>query len=181
MSYLRELLANDINNGDMTQSDSEETSVDRIGALARADPLGAALWRVVGNLDVGSFVTARGLLLHRLARTKMGSSIREELLLGICQRSMEEWLACQCQSCGGRRTTLDRESGVRVPCMTCEGTGRRKVSHDERMRVLRIGSMAYAQLIPFFDLALETLEAADAVVAPQIARQLERGKRMKAK
>lgn len=176
MSTLRELLAHDISHGCMEQSDTEETGADRIGALARADPLGAALWRVTGNLDVGSFIAARGYLVERLF-VKNPKHARATLA-AVAQKTMEEWLACLCEACGGRKFVVDEETSVRSTCPECHGTGRGRHSDAERMSALRLNNRGYANVVQVFALAHDLLNAADARVDRQVSYQLERRKPM---
>jgi hypothetical protein len=174
MSTLRELLAHDISHGCMEQSDTEETGADRIGALARADPLGAALWRVTGNLDVGSFISARGYLVARL-RDKFPKH-STSTLGAVAQKAMEEWLACLCEMCGGRKFVVDEETSVRSTCPECRGTGRGRHSDSARMAALKLNNRGYANVVLVFVQAHEFLNAADARVDRQVAYQLERRK-----
>lgn len=174
MSTLRELLAHDISHGDMAQSDTEETGADRIGALARADPLGAALWRVTGNLDVGSFISARGYLVERL-RAK-NPKHATSTLMAVAQKAMEEWLACLCERCGGRKFVVDEDTAVRSTCPDCQGTGRGRHSDSDRMSALKLNNRGYANVVSVFVQAHELLNAADSRVDRQVSYQLERRK-----
>lgn len=171
MSGLREQVAYAISHGNLTQNENEETAADLIGALAMADPLGAALWRVTGNLDPVAFRRARHLLLTEV----LGMNTKQPLsLLGrVCQLSMEEWLACLCSTCGGR-AFVTSASGVRSTCKACKGTGRGRQTDEARMAALHVGKATYSKLVAVIERAHEVLNAADRRVSRQIAQQLER-------
>lgn len=66
MSNMRELIYFSLSHGDLHQDPEHETGCDRIAALARSDPLGAALWRVMGSHDVHSVKEAMRLLSAQL-------------------------------------------------------------------------------------------------------------------
>lgn len=169
MSGLREQVAFAISHGNLTQNAEEETSADLIGALARADPLGAALWRVTGNMDVSSFREACELLYHRVGVHGQAPELRRR----TCRQAIEEWLACLCPKCGGRSYVVS-EAGVRSQCKDCKGTGRGRMSDDDRMVAMRVGKSTYSKLVAILDEAHALLNAADRVVAKQISEQLER-------
>jgi hypothetical protein len=168
---LREQVAYAISHGRLTQSNTEETAADLIGALAMADPLGAALWRVTGNLDPVAFRRARHLLFDKLHNEHL--DVRISLMQGVCQQAMEEWLACLCPACNGRAFVTSAE-GVRSTCPECHGTGRGRSSDDERMKKLHIGAASYSKLVVVLDEAHTILNSADRKVARQISKQLER-------
>ena len=171
MSGLREQVAFAISHGNLTQSDREETAADLIGALAMADPLGAALWRVTGNLDAAAFRRARGLLLTEL----LGANEKIPLVTmsRLCQKALEEWLACLCPTCNGR-AFVTSAAGVRSTCHDCHGTGRGRSSDAERMKALGVGKATYSKLIAVFERAHVLLNASDKRVSRQVAQQLER-------
>lgn len=177
MSNIRELVAYAIAKGDLRQDPNEETCADAIGALARADALGAALWRVIGNMDAQAFIVARERLIERLNNSDIPTTRGE--LYAVAQKSLEEWLAVQCETCGGRRFVVNEEDGVRKTCNMCAGTGRGRYTPDERIKALKIGKATYARLSSFFDEAHRLLNQADARVERQIAYQLERRKQKK--
>jgi predicted RNA-binding Zn-ribbon protein involved in translation (DUF1610 family) len=166
---LRELLTHDLAMGRLTHNPNRETSADRIGALGRADALGAALWRVLGLGDPGSFREAIELLYERMVRSYQ----RSPLMKRLCLKAIEEWLGCPCPVCGGRSHAVNKD-GVRVECTECGGTGRGSHSHEARMKFLHIGKKDYAQLLSAFDHAKGLLSVADGMVSGQISRQLER-------
>ncbi len=178
VTQLREQLAHDIALGDMSSSDTEETALDRIGALARTDPLGAALWRVVGNMDVGSFRYARSLLADLLHKDHVHSY---EACRRVANIASEEWLACQCETCGGRKFVVAPVTGTRSKCPDCHGTGRGRHSDEKRMAALGIGNSGYSKLTDLFVRAHALLNASDARVERELSYQLERRKPLKRK
>ena len=168
---LREQVAYAISKGNLTQNEREETSADLIGALAMADPLGAALWRVTGNLDPVAFRRARALLREHLAN---GNDYTPRPQLDdVAQIAMEEWLACLCHACNGRAFVVNA-AGVRSTCPECHGTGRGRSTDAERMRRLRVGNATYSKLVAVFAEAHAILNRADSRVSRQISEQLER-------
>lgn len=171
MTALRELIAHDLALGDMSDDPREETALDRIGALARTDPLGAALWRVTGNMDVGSFRTARGILAMRLYKDDSVPMLWCERVANV---ALEEWLLCQCKTCGGRKFVIADGTGTRSTCPDCKGSG--KGRHDDvmRMKALEIGNGAYSRLTDYFDRSHALLNGSDARVERQLSYQLER-------
>lgn len=170
MSGLREQVAFAISHGNMVQNSEEETAADLIGALAMTDPLGAALWRVVGNLDAGSFRSAREMLYARLLPM---TSQPHALVMRVATLALEEWLACPCPECDGLGYTVNRVKR-RKRCAVCEGTGRGRLSDNERMARLHVGCATYAKLIEVLDKALDCIVSADLAVETQLAEQLER-------
>jgi len=176
---LREAVAHAIATGNMTHDADTETGVDLIGALARADKLGASLWRVTGNMDAGSFISAREYLTEAL--WKQHPTWWESVLCQIAQLALEEWLACQCRVCGGRKFTVNEETGTRSTCGACAGTGRGRHSDDERIARLGIPYSWYSKTSPVFDVARKILNAADTRVERQMKYQLEHRKPLKHK
>ena len=171
MSGLREQVAFAISHGNLTQNSNVETSADLIGALALSDPLGAALWRVTGNLDAASFRNARTLLLAALFERH--PAVPARLLREVCNMALEEWLACLCPTCAGRAFVVS-DKGVRGQCPTCKGSGRGRQTDAARMATLRVGNATYSKLVAALDEAHAALNAADRAVAKQIACQLDR-------
>lgn len=169
MTGLREQVAFAISHGNMTQNNEEETAADLIGALAMTDPLGAALWRVVGNMDAGSFRDARLLLYNRLLPM---SKQPHALVWRVANLALEEWLACPCPTCKGLGYTVNRVKR-RKQCVECGGSGRGRLPNDERMQRLRVGCATYSKLLAVLDAAQECLTTADRAVESQLAAQLE--------
>jgi len=176
VSNIRELVAYAIAKGDLSQNPNEETCADVIAALARADALGAALWRVTGNMDPQSFIAARGYLASRLAEHDSGIPVTIGERAAVSQIVLQEWLACQCERCEGRKYVTDPDTGTRSACPECEGTGRGRQKPEPRMVALRCGAATYSRLSHVFDAGHRLLNQADARVERQIAYQLERRK-----
>lgn len=171
---LRELLNETIAHGDLSQNANREAGADRIAALGRSDPLGAALWRVLGQGRVSDIKEVRDRLADRLG----GRGIRPALLRPLALLTLEEWLGSPCPTCGGREhaTTAD---GVRVTCWECGGSGRGGHSAESRMKRLGIGRREYAGLSQVFSAAAMILTIADKEVGIQIGAQLGRGRRVR--
>ena len=169
MSYGRELVSFALAHGDLTQDANEDTSADAIGALARSDPLGAALWRLTSTMDAASFLAARGYLSAILRKDGQAAPT---VTHAVAHSAIEEWLACQCHTCGGRRFVI--VESVKTKCEPCGGTGRGRHSDDVRMAALGMGPASYSKVTAIFERAHELLVAADARVERQVSYQLER-------
>ncbi len=176
VSNLRELVAYAIAKGDLSQNPNEETCADVIAALARADALGAALWRVTGNMDPQSFIAARRYLTTRLDESPDNIPTTYAEKNAVAQIVLQEWLACQCERCEGRKYVVNPETKTRSACPECDGTGRGRQKPEQRMAALKVGNASYARLSHVFDLAHRLLNQADARVERQIMYQLERRK-----
>jgi len=170
---LRELIAFTIARGDLSQSPHHEAGADRIAALAMCDPLGAALWRVLGQHDVGALREA-----HRLLMRALEHRVHSKLLPRFAMLVLEEWLGVGslCPTCGGRKqaTTPD---GVHVDCTECFGVGRVGLSDNARIKMLRVSYKEYAQLTQVFREAHQILSSADDRVTSQLSYKL--GRRVK--
>lgn len=95
MSTLREQLAHDLTKGDMSGDESTETALDRIGALARVDPLGAALWRLTSDMNVSSLRDAMQILAMRTYTGKMVyvEGVVPHIYAQVAQAALQVWLA----------------------------------------------------------------------------------------
>ncbi len=173
MSALRQRLAQDIGSGRLTHSPLEETAADRIGALGRSDPLGAALWRVLGDHDSRAARDAVDLMAHKLRKQRLPG---RQMTLRLCWVVLQEWLANKCRKCGGRGLIYSIE-GVADACTACGGTARRRHSDSERSRGMGWGKETYAKWEPLFAKAHDVLSSADTWVGRGVAFQLERGLR----
>ena len=171
---LREMMYYTLAHGDLAQNPREETGADRLGALARSDPLGAALWRIVGSHDVVAFRKAITLLAARLHNPESSTT------RAIARRAIEEWLICICDTCNGRKFVTD-DKGVRSTCHVCHGSGRGRTSDDERIRAMHLSRRQYAHLTTEFDAAHTALTKADSRCGRQVAYQLEHRKPLKKK
>ena len=173
---MRELVSYAIAKGNLSHNPLEETGADVIGALARVDPLGAALWRVVGQHDLGAFKRAIEILTEKLK--PLGVSPR--LISKVCFAAIEEWMSVPCPTCLGRCFTVS-PTGVRATCWDCKGNGRGTHSPEQRMSFLGVGRRAYAGLVVAFEKAHVIINAADGRVNRQLSHQLERQPRRPAK
>lgn len=95
MSTLREQLAHDLTKGDMSGDESSETALDRIGALARVDPLGAALWRLTSDMNVSSLRDAMQILAMRTFTGKMVyvETVVPHIYSQVAQAALQAWLS----------------------------------------------------------------------------------------
>jgi hypothetical protein len=170
MSGLREQVAFAISHGNMTQNVREETCADLIGALAMANPLGAALWRVTGNLDASALRRAKRLLAERIM---LFCTFDEPLIWKMATMALQEWLACLCPDCNGK-AQKPNQRGVREVCKTCNGTGRGRYSDAARTRALGVDYDTYIECHEVLKRAHEELTTADRNVTIEIYQQLER-------
>lgn len=115
MSNLRELMYFSIAHGDLDHDPDHETGADRIAALARADPLGAALWRVMGSHDVHAFKEAVTLLAHAVPMPWSFALV-----------AVEEWMANAPPTVSKARQVLV-EAEARASRQMAEQLGRRVI------------------------------------------------------
>jgi DnaJ-class molecular chaperone len=170
MTGLREQVAYAIGKGNLTQSDHEETCADILGAFAMANPLGAALWRVTGNLDANALRRAHSLLTHELL-----SFCQEDTryMEAVSTLALREWLVCLCPECGGRSVVKKTTRPMR--CKSCNGTGRGK--YDDRTREQAVGAttrIRCAELPLVLEKAHAIMSDADRKVELEVGAQLER-------
>lgn len=167
---LRELISSTISRGDLSQNPISESGADRIAALGLVDPLGAALWRVLGHHDAHSLKEAARRLHDRL-RWPDGADANVRAI--VCLVSVEEFLSRLCGTCGGRKemTTSD---GVKVECHECHGTGVGSMDHNTRIKRLGVSKALYAKLVPLFDKAHRALSDADSYLSDELAGKLGR-------
>lgn len=169
---LRELLAFAISSGDLTHNPLIETGADRIGALAFADPLGAALWRILVDHDRHAWIAARELLRKRISNKRDSPEIYRRL----CDTALCEWMLPGCKTCGGRRFK-GAHGEAKVACTACDATGVGRHSDAERMRSMKLDKRAYQRFEAKFALAHQKLSEADGRAGTEVANQLERGYR----
>jgi hypothetical protein len=169
---LQEAMAMTISRGDLRHSVLEETGADRMGALGRSDPLGAALWRVTDDLDARALIRA-GIL---LARRVLKGRDDPELILRLSQTVLREWLANRCRKCHGRGF-IYANGMVHDVCKVCRGEGVRRHSDSERVRAMQFTDRRmYGKWERRFADAHAALADANFKVRRQAARQLERGR-----
>lgn len=167
---LHEALARTLADGDLRQSDIEESGADRVAALGLSDRLGAALIRVLAEHDRSAFIESGRLLAAKLRRVK----VSRESAYRVAAVVIHEWLADKCRKCGGRGFIFSGE--VKRVCTTCLGLGYRRPSDAERMRALGVDRRIYGKLEPAFAVAGAALTDALARASRQLRRQLDRYK-----
>lgn len=170
MSDLRILVAVALNASDLSASDLRETAIDRIGALAFADPLGARLWALKWANDASAFDRALGLLSQRSKRAARDVIMRRKL----CRMAIEEWLYDLCLTCGGRGIRVATEFAPVRHCEACDGSGRRQPSELGRARALGLEVNAWRKWEPNYGLVQRKLVDAEERAWLDIARQLGR-------
>lgn len=157
---------------DMVDDARRETGLDRIGALACADPLGAALWRVKWAGDPKSFKVALFLLVKRVRRPHEARSVVEKL----CATVLREWLEELCRHCMGRGVMVVPGTPIgRHACPVCNGTGVRRPSEQQRAARMRFPVEKYPQWERRFRRVELAISRADSSVWATVADQLERG------
>lgn len=123
---LKESVGTAVNTSNMKSDILVEGAADRLAALARADALGSALWRLKAGGDLTVLKRAAALLALR-ARREFLFPASPALMLEICSRILNEWLQDKCPKCKGRgRTGMGTGSVVRqvADCEGCAGSGR---------------------------------------------------------
>ncbi|QNT25496.1 hypothetical protein [Ralstonia solanacearum] len=126
-----------------------------MGALAAADELGSALWR----LRYGEIARARGmdrataLLAKRLRTSVRGRGLRDrrpsaddggpDIFHRLARRAVWEWLHDACPACGGKVVGGMPDAGHILgeraySCAVCHGTGRARYSDAERAMSLEL-------------------------------------------
>ena len=144
---LKESVGTSVNSINLASDTLREHPVDRVAALARADALGSALWRLKVGGDMTMLKRAVALLaLRARAQDKppLGEWTRHPsghlLVLDICERIINEWLQDKCPKCKGRgRTGMGKGTVVNAmaDCPMCSGAGR--MPHIGRITLLLMG------------------------------------------
>lgn len=163
---LRELVAAAINSSNLAPCDIRETNVDRIGALAFADPLGGALWAIKYAGEARAFKDVLDLLVRRSKRV-CGD-------FKICRTALVEWLDDLCNACGGRGSLLASDTAPVRQCETCHGSGKRKVSEVWRARELGLDREQYLRCEPRYVAVQRKIVDAEVMAWHDVARQLGR-------
>ena len=171
---LRQRLASDLASGNLTHSPLIETGADRIGALGLSDRLGAAMWRILAEHDVGATREAIAILSKLLTRGRLGRK-RSSTLVKLCWVCVQERLADKCRRCHGRGFLI-AEGDVRHACTACEGTRIGRHSDTERARRMGWTKEVYRKWEPTFADAHRMLADSEVRVGRQLAKQLERGR-----
>lgn len=167
---LRILVARALNSSDLSPSDLRETDVDRIGAVAFADPLGGALWALKWGGDARAYAKALDELTRRSRRVCLNLERRENL----CRVALEEWLDDLCRRCGGRGTQVATTIAPARTCHVCEGSGKRQISEVWRARKLGLERNEYRKWESRYDAVQRRIVDAEWRAWRDIARQLER-------
>lgn len=143
-------------------------NTDVIAALAFADRLGSALWRLKYANDAGSYQPALQLVVKRMLRAKPEG---RGLTTRIAERALHEYLDENCNYCGGRGMIYAMERAVHS-CTHCDGTGRKRHQNFERALAVGVPIERYPKFASRFERAAEIISNADQFAAKDIARQL---------
>jgi hypothetical protein len=170
LGNLRKLVASALTASDLSDSSLLETALDRIGALAFTDELGARLWRVKWGGSDKDVYPALALLAKRCHMVARQADFRYRL----CEAVLQEWLDDQCRKCRGRGFTIAPDTAVRGQCTACEGAGLRRYSDQWRMNRLGLDRSAYQKWERRFAAVHERIAEADGQAWRDVARQLER-------
>jgi hypothetical protein len=168
MSDLRILVAAALNSSDLSHSDIRETHIDRIGALAFANALGAALWALKWAGEARAYPRSVYLLSIRSRRICAEPVMRERL----CHAGLLEWLDDLCHACGGRRMVVAEQ--VKRICTVCDGSGKRRHSDLWRARQLGLEPKAYRKWEPKFTAVQRKIFDAESQAWRDVAEQLGR-------
>lgn len=122
-----------------------ESAIDRVGALAHANKLGRALWHWAVALDESAARTAyKALLKKAQRRVRVYQHHRDHRLLErVVTMVLYEWRYQGCLTCGGAGQLIDEEKKLKLSCVTCDGSGKRRYSDGERMASLNIDAFTY--------------------------------------
>jgi hypothetical protein len=159
----------DIASGNLRQDPNSETGADRIAALAFADHLGAALWRLTDDLDPHVYPKVVLLLARAIRREKESP----KLVRKIAERAVWEYVNDKCPKCMGTGTVTSA-SGVADACTLCDSTGVRRHTDASRARSTRLSREACAKLAGRFESAIEALAYADSGTARRVIQKLGR-------
>lgn len=173
---LRLLIAHALNSHDLSPSDLRETDVDRLAALAFADPLGAALWRIKWGGDKNSLPRATALLVRNSRHVCSDRTMRHRL----CVAALNEWLDERCRRCRGRgHLAATATAPVRL-CQPCGGTGKARRSDANRARGLGLELSVYRKWERRFAAVQSIIVDAELRAFRDIRRQLKPGERVAA-
>ena len=170
MPDLRVLVAAAIHAVNLAQNPLRETPVDRLGALAFADPLGGDLWALKYANEASAFAPALGLLTHRSRKAARDFVLRRKL----CTVALHEWMFDLCQTCGGRGVRVATQFSPVRHCETCDGSGRQQISEAGRARALGFELGTYRKWAPRFALVQGKISDAEDQAWLDISRQLGR-------
>lgn len=130
---LKRQMARAFGDSDLSESPTVETSIDRIGALGKADSLGAKLWR----LRLGNDPACYKPVLYSLVKIVRGKKGELHVMTRVCEAALNEWLFDACPTCNGRGVTVFPDTDqVHKACPTCAGTLVRRYSDTNRARTM---------------------------------------------
>lgn len=164
-------MISDISKGNLRQDANNETGADRIAALALADQLGAALWRLTDDLDPHVYPRVVALLTHRLRRGNEHEPWK--LTRKIAERAVWEFVNDKCPKCNGTGTLISA-TGVADACTLCDSTGARRHTDASRSRTTKLSRESCQKLGFRFDAAVDTLTQADSGCARRVIQKLGR-------
>jgi len=170
VANLRKLVAAALNSSDLSESYIIETAIDRIGALAFSDALGAELWALKYGGDARSWHPAMRLLSLRTKRAAPSEPIRYRL----CRVCLTEWIDENCRSCGGRQIIAASTMAVAHVCTVCNGTGLKRYSDLWRMREMHMDKHAYRRWEHRFAAVHRKIADADTQTWHDLSEQLGR-------
>lgn len=171
----RHLLANALLSSNLSHNPNRETAPDRIGALAFSDALGAKLWRLRWADDSACFAPAVQLLADRVADRERHRNDAWSVIETLCGIVVNEWLFDLCKTCAGRGYSVIEGTGrAGRSCSTCNGTGNRRYSDQERMGEMGFTLSIYKKWAPRFAQAHSILAEADASTGRAVPYQLGR-------
>lgn len=170
MADLRVLIAAAHYSSDLSQSDIRETSIDRIGALAFADALGAVLWALKWAGEARAYAPSVHILSVRSRRLCVDPEMRAKL----CRAGLLEWLDDLCHACGGRRMVVATDASPVRTCTVCDGSGKRRHSDQWRARELELDVKVYRKWEPKFAAVQRKIFDAETQAWRDIAKQLGR-------
>lgn len=166
---LRKIVATALSSSDLSDRLLVETALDRVRALAFADSLGGALWRLKYANQADAYQRVVLLLTKRIRRKHESATMMQK----VAEYALREHLDGPCRACGGRGAIADA-NGVRRVCGTCGGGGGRQLSEVARRRAFGVSERAYAKVLAKLQLAHDRLAEADMAAGRDVAGQLGR-------
>lgn len=134
-----------------------------VGALARCDPIGAALWRMMaGDNGRELFDRTRALLAQRMGIPRPPGP-------EIAGLAIIEYINPACPACFGRGYLI-HEWGSTTSCKECGGSGRRVGDDVLRRRLLGMRAAEYRKWQPRFSEAYQILADEDYRAAARCRR-----------
>lgn len=158
------------NAGNLQDDPNRETALDRLGAIASADPLGESLWRLKYARERAQVPVAAGRLSNRLRQDVRSPGIRLRLAAVV----LSEWLDEACETCQGRRFIIATDDTPASVCTVCNGTGIARHSEQRRMRKMDFSLETCRRWEGRFAAGHEQISRADARVWRAVALKLGR-------